>query len=352
LRAFIANRTFAERRARAGALVLALLLAGGGVARAGSGVARAEPVTLRLASIAPDGTVWAHELRQFARDVESATDGEVRIKWYLGGVAGDELTTLDHLRSGQLDGSTGTELCQRLAPTLRATTVFGLFRTPAEEDYVLARIRSRVDDELHHNGFVNLGVVPFGNMIVFSRHPVRGLADLRRGTYWVWDIDPIWRTQLAALGMHVAPLSVDQGARAFESGQTDGFMSTPAIALGLQWSALARYYTNLPVRFLPACFVIAERALDPLPIAQQTALRGAAAKLMVQFGQTVRAQDAQLLGGLLDRQGLQRVAEDARFASEFSDAARGARERLGDKLVPREVLQRVLDLLSELRSRR
>src|SRR5262249_54432641 len=137
---------------------LALLLALGGTAHA-------DPVTLRFASIAPDGTVWAHQLKQFARDVEATSHCELRIKWYLSGVAGDEFATLARLRDGQLDGSTGTELCQRLAPSLRATTVFGLFESREEADWVLARIRSIVDEEMHRAGFVDLGVVSFGHMV-------------------------------------------------------------------------------------------------------------------------------------------------------------------------------------------
>jgi TRAP-type C4-dicarboxylate transport system substrate-binding protein len=314
--------------------------------------ARAESPPLRFASIAPDGTVWAHQLKEFAREVESTTRGEVRVKWYLGGVAGDELATLERLRNGQLDGSTGTELCQRLAPTLRAASLFGLFRNHDEEAYVLSRIRARLDEEFHQSAFVNLGVAEFGSMIIFSRRPVRSLADLRRSTQWVWDIDPVWRLEPAAMGMRAVPLPLDKGARAYEDGQTDGFMSVPSIALGLQWSALVRYYSNLPVRFLPACFIISDRALDPLPLEHQRAVRAAAARLMVLFEKLARAQNDQLLGGLLQRQGLTPVPVDDAFAADFFAAAMVARERLGDQLVPREVMARVLDLLAEFRAHR
>ena len=35
-------------------------------------IAGAEPTTLRLATIAPEGSAWARELRSFARNVETA----------------------------------------------------------------------------------------------------------------------------------------------------------------------------------------------------------------------------------------------------------------------------------------
>jgi hypothetical protein len=106
------------------------------------------------------------------------------------------------------------------------------------------------------------------------------------------------------------------------------------------------------MRFLPACFVVADRAIDPLPFAQQKLLRSLAARLMRDFERTAQAQDAQLLGGLFERQGLRRVRVDPAFRDAFFKAARGARERLGDKLVPHELLQRILELLAELRAHR
>jgi TRAP-type transport system periplasmic protein len=50
----------------------------------------AEPRSLKLAAISPDGTLWSRELRTTAQEIEAKTDGAVRIKLYLGAVAGDE----------------------------------------------------------------------------------------------------------------------------------------------------------------------------------------------------------------------------------------------------------------------
>src|SRR6476659_6363188 len=68
------------------------------------GLARADEVVLRLASVAPSGTAWARELKAFARDVEAATNGAVRIKWYLGAITGDEAESIARIGRKQLDG--------------------------------------------------------------------------------------------------------------------------------------------------------------------------------------------------------------------------------------------------------
>ena len=78
-----------------------------------SSTARADRTVLRLATAAPDSTSWAKELRAFGRDVEASTDGQVAVKWYMGGVAGDEKEALERIAKAQLDGmASGIECAQ------------------------------------------------------------------------------------------------------------------------------------------------------------------------------------------------------------------------------------------------
>src|SRR5436305_1604458 len=120
-------------------------------------IAQADPQVLRMAAIAPDGTSWARDLKAYARSLETESHGELRMKWYLGGIAGDELTSVERVRKKQLDGVAGAIFCQSLAPSLRATNVPGLFSSRDEALYVLNRMHPIVDEEMRKNGFANLG---------------------------------------------------------------------------------------------------------------------------------------------------------------------------------------------------
>jgi hypothetical protein len=66
--------------------------------------------------------------------------------------------------------------------------------------------------------------------------------------------------------------------------------------------------------------------------------------------ETTRASDDQLLSSLFARQGLKTVPLSEAFRSEFFEAARAARTRLGDKLVPAPLLNRVLQVLADYRA--
>lgn len=316
----------------------------------GSRPLRAEPVTLRLAAIAPDGTAWARELRAFARDVESNTHGELRIKWYLGGVAGDELTALERVRHGQLDGEAGAIFCQRLAPSLRVVRLVGLYRTRDEAIYVMGRLKPLLDEEFRKSGFANLGEGVFGADALFSRTPIRTLDELRALKVWVWNLDPVWQTTLGALGVRSVTLPLDELAAAYRRHAFDGFFAVPSAALAYQWSTQASYFLDVGASILPACMVVSNAALDPLPTELKRALQAASVKFMIRFNDTSAALDAALVGGLFEKQGVRKLPV-TRFAPELFAAAATARARLGAALVVPSLLASVERMLAEYRAR-
>jgi TRAP-type C4-dicarboxylate transport system substrate-binding protein len=312
--------------------------------------ARAEPHVLRMASSVPEGTAWARLLRTYSREVEAATAGEVKVKWYLGGIAGDELQVGDRIRRDQLDGAAASVLCQKLAASTRVTRVIGLLRDRDEATYVLSRLKPIIDDEFHKSGFVNLTQTGLGSEVLFTRRPVRSLDELKKVRLWTWDIDDGLRAQLPALGLSVVPLPVEEAARAYDEQRVDGFIALPSAALAFQWSAQSRYLTDLRLGYLSSCLIVAERAFDPLPITAQAVLREAAAQLDHRLEQLGREQDQALLGGLLERQGLRLVPVPDALHNQFFEVAARARERLPETVVPEWLILRVASWLADYRA--
>jgi TRAP-type C4-dicarboxylate transport system substrate-binding protein len=303
---------------------------------------------LRIATVAPDGTAWARELRAWSRDVESNTDGVVRIKIYFGGIAGDEITVLDRIRREQLDGAIGSELCTRLAPSLKVARVIGAFQTREENAHVLGRLRSTVDAEFLRAGFINFGEAGLGPEMLFTREPVRDLAALRKVRLWVWDSDDVLPPQARSLGLTIVQTSLEQAGRAYDENLVDGFVAIPSAALAFQWTTQARYLTPLRMTFRSGCLIVTTRAFDSLPAETQRAFKSATGKLNQRIEAVGRQQDDALLGGLLERQGLTLLPETDRLRSEFFEAARAA--RAGSRVVSDSVLNQVLAWLADYRA--
>jgi len=313
-------------------------------------VAHADPPTLRLATIAPQGSGWAREFGAWARDIEQGTHGAVRIKMYYSAIGGDDLAVLDRIKRDQLDGGIGSESCARLGPSLRVTRIFGLFQNRDESFYVLGRLAPILDAEFLKHGFINLGEATLGPEMLFTRNPVHDLAELRKTVLFVWDLDDALTMQAKALGLRTVALPLDGAARAYDEKSVDGFVSMPTAALAFQWSAQARYLENLDISYRNGCVFIASRAFDPLPIDVQRYMRSATAKLRQRLDDMNMRQDDALVGGLFARQGMKTVPVSEQFRLDFFREARDQRAQLGDKLVPSKLLEQVLAWLADYRA--
>lgn len=322
--------------------VVALLLLGA--------QARAQTV-LRMSTPAPEGTIWAHEIRTFTRTVEAATHGQVRFKIYFGGIAGDEIEVGERIRREQLDGAfSGGMLCMRLAPSIQVMRVLGLFQSRGEVGYVLGRLKPSIDDEFRRAGYYNFGLVGIGPELVFLRQPVRTLAELKATRLWTWGIDTTLKPALTAMGFTIVPGRPDEAARLYDHGKIDGFVAAPAAALAFQWSAQTRYLLPLRLSALNACVILANRALDPLPVETRNILRDAAAHVIAHLEEAGREQDDALLGHLFAKQGLVILPVPAALRAQFFDESRALRDKMGESLLPRALLDRVLSFLADYRA--
>lgn len=313
--------------------------------------AQADSIVLRFATSAPDGTAWARLFRAMGRDMEADSGGKLAAKWYFGGIAGNELQTLDRLRRGQLDAvMSGGMLCMKLSPSMRALRLLGLFQSRGEAAHVLGRLRPTIDEEFAAAGFHNIGEATLGSDMMFTRAPVTSVAEMRKTRLWYWDLDDPMRMQLAAMGVPGVGLPVEEAGRAYEERRTDGFLAIPTATLAFQWSAKTAYLSELRLGYLPGCMVMTNHAWDQLGADERAVLNEAAAKFQARLANLGRTQDAELLNGLFARQGVKKVPVSAGFASEFFEAAALARESLRDKLIPDSLMQKVTGWVADYRA--
>src|SRR4051812_44915020 len=238
----------------------------------------AEPIVLRMASIAPDGTAWARELKALAREVEQSTGGQVKMKWYLGGIAGSDLEAGDRIARGQLDGvAGGAWQCERWAPSMKVTRLPGMFRSRAELKYAAQRMRGVFDEEFKKSNFVNLGESTLGPSMIFLRKPVRSFDELKKTRLWTLKDDGTKRKLLEALGLTLLPYSFDESREAFDHGQVDGFLTPPTAALAFQWSTQARVLLDVVTDDILGCMVVTTRTYDKIAIDHRQVILAAVA---------------------------------------------------------------------------
>ncbi|HEY5945572.1 MAG TPA: TRAP transporter substrate-binding protein DctP [Kofleriaceae bacterium] len=331
-----------------GLLVAALLIAFAPGHRAAADGAKQK---LRIATAAPEGTAWANTLHIFARDLTKDTNGAVETRFYFGGVAGTEDEVYKLLQAGKLDGAvSGGPLCRKIIPSMRALDVVGLFQNQEEATYVLTELRPTLAKEAHEAGYELLATGSLGPLIMFSREPITSMDELRKSKLWSWDLNESFLKEAAELKLPIVGTSLVDAQKAFDDKRTDGFITTPVSALAFQWYVGTKYITDLKTGYLMGCLLVRESTVDALIPEHQSALRKRGTKLGVKIDADNRRMDQKLLGGMYEHLGLKFVPVSKKFRAEFFDGARLARQRLGDSLVPRELLDKVAQLLADYRA--
>jgi TRAP-type C4-dicarboxylate transport system substrate-binding protein len=306
---------------------------------------------IRIGTLAPDGTSWARSVKTLTENVERGTHGRIQFKLYQGGVAGDEEKMAERIAKGQLDGviSAGM-LCNKVSPSMAVLALPGLFQNRDEATEVMNRLLPQLQSEALASGYALLATSSMGPDVLYTRTPVRTFADLKKVRWWRWHLDDKGIAMVRDMGLTIVPTPVNDALHAAQQGKVDGYMAIPTAALAFQWATEMRYLVDLPVGFLSGCVLFSSRVFDMLAPDDRDVLRAGAATLGRQNDETSREIDAKLLGGLFEKQGLKTLPVSESLRSEYFAAARAARQRVGGKLLPQALIDRVSSILADYRA--
>jgi TRAP-type C4-dicarboxylate transport system substrate-binding protein len=229
---------------------------------------------LKVATIAPDGSQWMRSMRAGGEQIKERTAGRVVLKFYPGGVMGNDSQVLRRIRIGQLHG--GAFTAGGLAERYPALNLYGvplLFNSLEEVDFVRARLDPKLAAGLEAAGFVSFGFSEGGFANLMANEPIRNVDDLRRKKIWVPEGDAISFLAMESLGLSPVVLPATDVLTALQTGLLDVVANSPVGALVLQWHTKVRYRTELPVSYAMGIFALDARAFDSLTAEDREILR-------------------------------------------------------------------------------
>ena len=151
----------------------------------------ATALTIKLGSVAPANSPWDLALRGLAADWARISDGEIEVKIFPGGIAGNETDMIRKIRIGQLQAAAMTAIAfNEIYPGLLAIAQPMLVRTDDEMRYVLDELAPFFTEQLEARGFVPLMWAPIGWVKFFAPQPALTADDLRRYKLWVGSASP------------------------------------------------------------------------------------------------------------------------------------------------------------------
>ena len=308
---------------------------------------------LKIASVAPDGSGWMRAMRAGAERVREQTDGRVVIKFYPGGVMGNDSQILRRVRVGQLQG--GAFTAGGLSSRHPALLLYGiplLFRSLEEVDHVRRELDPALLAGLEEAGFVSFGFIEGGFAHLMSNDPISTVDDMARKKVWIPEGDHVSLLALEAVGVSPVPLPLTDVLTALQTGLLDVAASSPVAALVLQWHTKIKYLTDLPIAYSMGTVAIDARAFSRLSAADQATMRRIMTEVVSELDSAAR-RDNEEARRAMETIGIESVEVDR---SQIADW-RAAIETIYPTLRHRddidgEFLDRLLGVLANYRSGR
>lgn len=229
--------------------------------------------TIRLATLAPAGSIIMRGMDAWNRELRRRTDRSLQFRFYPGGVQGEEVELIRKVRSGRLDAASVTST--GLGEAYRPSLVFqlpGLYRRRAQLDAARAALQPEIDRGMLDNGFRMLGWADVGNAHVFSNREIHRPDDLRPCRIWIRADDVLMPMMFEVLPGTGVSVGVPEMLGALQTHRIDTFLAPPAIAVAFQWNAHVTHYVDEPVLIVVGGTVMNESVFQTLTEPQKTAL--------------------------------------------------------------------------------
>jgi TRAP-type C4-dicarboxylate transport system substrate-binding protein len=270
----------------------------------------ADAKRLKIATLAPAGTTWMKEMKTGANLIAERTEGRVKLKFYPGGVMGNDQSVHRKIKIGQLHGGAFTP--GGLAQVDSGIQSLGLpmmFKSFDEVDYVRARMDPVIKQQMEANGFVLLGISEGGFVRILSKKPMQNLESIRNSKVWVPAGDRIGQMAMSALGITPISLPISDVFTGLQTGLIDTVTVNPTAAIAFQWHTSTSYMTEVPISYLIGVMAIQKKAFDKLSPGDQQIVREEVGKVFKRLD-TINRSDNQAAKAALKNQGITFVTPD------------------------------------------
>lgn len=304
----------------------------------------------KVATIAPEGSTWMKLMHEMDDRVREATGNEAGFKFYPGGVQGDESIVLKKMRSGQLQGGgfTGNGLGS-IAPSLRVMEIPFLLQNEAELDAVHAAYDAEFEKALDASGHALLGWAEVGFIHLFTKKPVKTLADLKSSKMWLWEGDPLPEALFQVAGVSPVPLGYTDVYTSLQTGLVEGVYCSPYACVVLQWHTQVKWMSQTPISHGIGAVIVTKESWNKLTPESRAKVRAIADDVFTRLKAATRADNRRAIEDI-KKAGLTMVPTDPAALAEFRRIGDVAAEKCAGKLYSADLLARVRKTVQDSRA--
>lgn len=320
---------------------------------AGSAIVLGAPGEIKLATLVPSGTSWHKALLDMGNAWKTDTQGRVTLTVYPGGTQGDEATMIKKMRPGIETLQASFLTAAGLAELDEAFNVFAMpffFESDQEEIAVERKLTPVLEQRLQAKGFHLLSWGTAGWVQVFSKKPLRSLADVKNAKLFTSKGSDKWVQWYVSNGFHPVPLlPADIPAQLkLSTGLIDTAPNPPYLALSLQIYRDAKYMLDLHIAPLTGAMIISNTAWNRISAEDKQKVTAAAQAMEKRVRDTAPGQDADSVKQMTAR-GLQVTTLDPKAAAEFRTAAGQLVTTMRGSMVPADIYDQAVQARDAVR---
>lgn len=315
------------------------------------GEAVSKTMVIKLATLAPEGSIWTEIFNDLDAELKTATNNDVRLKIYPGGVLGNEKDMIRKMFIGQIHGAVLTSA--GLSNIFNEMDVFQipfLFNTYDEVDDVLKKMDGFFKESFADKGYILPAWTEGGFIRLMSTKPIASLDDLRKSKVWTWEDAPMAKAIFYEAGISAIPLSLPDVLVGLQTGLVDVVYAPPSGAITLQWFNKTKYMTDFPLMYLIGGIVIKRDFFEKLSSDHRQLILELCSKYMDRLKLEVRKENQEAIT-VMSKHGVKLIRPSEEQIDEFKDLSIRAMNRQVGKSFSKKIKDEVIGNVEEYRKK-
>jgi TRAP-type C4-dicarboxylate transport system substrate-binding protein len=296
-------------------------------------------VTIKLGTLAPNGSTWHNLLKEMGEKWAEASGGQVKLKIYAGGTLGNEGDMVRKMAVGQLQSAAITSVgMHEIIKEPQTLSVPMMIDSDAEFDYVLPKVQGRLESLFEKKGYVVLTWGQVGYSRFFCTKPYQTPAEMADAKIFAWEGDPASVEAWKAAGFRPVVLSSTDMLTSLQTGMIDCITNPPLYTFTARLFEKAKHMVDVNWGLLIGATIVKKKDWEKIPADTRAKLLAIAREVGQRTDVEVRKMNAEALE-TMKKQGLNAVKPAD--VGAWRKAAESAWPAIRGKVVPADFFDEV-----------
>lgn len=210
------------------------------------------------------------QMKKGASEIKRKTNNRVKIKFYPGGVMGNDQSVHRKIRINQLQGGAfSSSGLSNIDPSIQLLSLPMLFKSFEEVDHVRKIMDEKVKQHVAKNGFIVLGISEGGFARIMSKKEINTIQDIRDSKVWIPEGDELVFETFKTMGISPIPLPLADVFTGLQTGLIETIASTSTGAIAFQWHTKLAHMVDIPVLYVIGILAVKDRAFNKIKAEDQ-----------------------------------------------------------------------------------